>query len=131
MELCGEHALYVGHCGVFKFPVCLFSWTTVNRTTTPATLLKPDDMKILKPLIQPIAAYWVAFADQLGMGLYVSTIQATPTNTNPPACLRDLLNRWIHHGQPSLEALCQALRGDPEIIGGNSVAMKLEEQFQG
>ena len=114
----------------FNFPVCLFSWTTVNRTTTLATLLKPDDMKILKPLIQPIAAYWVEFADQLGMESYVSTIQATPANTNPPACLRDLLNRWLHHGHPYLEALCQALRGDPEIIGGVGVATNLEEQFQ-
>jgi len=97
---------------------------------TSETVLKPDDMKILKPLIQPVAAYWVAIADQLGMGSHVPTIQGTPGNISPPACLRDLLNRWLNQGQPTLEALCQALRDDPEIIGGAGVAAKLKEEFQ-
>ena len=98
---------------------------------TSETVLKPGDMKILKPLIQPVAAYWVAIADQLGMGLHVATIRGTPSNTSPPACLRDLLNRWLNQGgYQTLEALCQALRDDPEIIGGAGVAAKLEEKFQ-
>ena len=97
---------------------------------TSETVLKPDDMKILKPLIQPVAAYWVEIADQLGMGSYVATIRGTPSNTNPPAYLRDLLNRWLNRGHPTLEVLCQALRGDTEIIGGDGVAAELEKGFQ-
>ena len=96
---------------------------------TSVTVLKPDDIRILKPLIQPVAAYWVEIADQLGMGTHVANIRGTHGNTNPPACLRDLLNRWLSasQGQPTLEALCQALRDDPEIIGGDGVASKLEK----
>ena len=97
---------------------------------TSETLLKSDDMKILKPVIQPVAAYWVAIADQLQMRACVSNIRGTHGNTNPPECLRDLLNRWLNQGQPTLEALCQALQDDPEIIGGAGVAAKLEEKFQ-
>ena len=97
---------------------------------TSETVLKPDDIKILKPVIQPVAAYWVAIADQLGMGSHVANIQHTHGNTNPPECLRDLLNRWLNQGQPTLKALCQALRGDTEIIGGGGVATTLEEMFQ-
>jgi len=55
---------------------------------TSETVLEPDDMKILKPVIQPVAAHWVAIADQLGMGLHVANIQHTHGNTNPPECLR-------------------------------------------
>jgi len=98
---------------------------TVNITTT----LKPGDLRVLKPLLNPVAAYWVLIADQIGMGSDVPTIQATHSN-NPQACLRDLLNRWLNQGQPTLEALCQALRDDPEIIGGAGVAAKLKEEFQ-
>ena len=112
----------------FNSSVCALV-STVNRMPPPATPLKPDDMKTLKPLIQPVAAYWIAIADQLGMGSCVATIQGTPANTTPPACLRDLLNRWLNQGDPTLEALCQALRDDTEIIGGVRVATKLEEQF--
>ena len=53
--------------------------------------------------------------------------------TSPPAFIRDLLYRWLsrEYPSPTLEALCQALRGDDEIIGGANVAKKLEETFQG
>ena len=61
---------------------------------------------------------------------HVANIQRTHGNTNPPECLRDLLNRWLNQGQPTLKALCQALRGDTEIIGGGQVATMLEEMFQ-
>jgi len=98
---------------------------------TSETVLKPNDIRILKPLLQSVAAYWVAIAVQLGMGSCVPTILGTPGNTNPSACLRDLLNRWLNQGgYQTLEALCQALRGDTEIIGGAGVAAKLEETFQ-
>ena len=62
----------------------------------------------------------------------VAIIQGTLTNTGPSAFLRDLLYRWLSTGHPSptLEFLCQALRGDSEIIGGDNVAGKLEEEFQ-
>jgi len=102
----------------------------VHRMPTSETVLKPDDIRILKPLLQHVAAYWVEIADQLGMRSHVPTIRGTPSNTNPPACLRDLLNRWLNQGQPTLEALCQALRDDTEIIEGAGVAAKLEEKFQ-
>jgi len=109
------------------FISCVFvSWTTVNTTTR----LTPEDLGDLKPLIQPVAAHWVAIADQLGMGSHVPTIQGTHGNTTPPACLRDLLNRWLNKGRPTLEVLCQALRKDTEITGGDGVAKELEKGFQ-
>jgi len=99
--------------------------------STPATIqLKPNDLGALKQLLHPVSAFWVAIADQLGMGSHVPTIRGTPSNTNPPECLRDLLFRWIDHGQSTLEVLCQCLRNDPEIIGGDEVASKLEKEFQ-
>ena len=80
-----------------------------------------------------MSSYWVPIADQLGMTSQVAVIQNTPANTGPPAFLRDLLFRWLSREQPSptLEALCQALRGDDEIIGGANVAKNLEETFEG
>jgi len=97
---------------------------------TLETFLKPDDLPELKRLLYPVAAYWVAIADQLGMGSHVANIQHTHGNTNPPACMRDLLNRWLNQGHPTPKALCQALRGDTEIVGGGGVATTLEEMFQ-
>ena len=88
-------------------------------------------MGVLKRLIQPVAAHWVALADQLGMTSLVATIRSTPYNIRPPDFLRDLLHRWLIKGHPTLEELCQALREDDEIIGGSGVADKLEERFQG
>ena len=102
----------------------------VSLTIVNTTQLTPEDLGVLRVLIQPVAAYWVAIADQLGMGSHVATIQGTPGNTSPPVCLRDLLNRWLNQGQPTLEALCQALRGDYDIIGGAELANRLEERFQ-
>ena len=102
----------------------------LNYTVKTTTTLKPDDLPELKLLLYGVAAYWVAIADQLRMGQHVPTIRDTRDNINPPACLRDLLNRWLNQGQPTLEALCQALQDDPEIIGGAGVAAKLEEKFQ-
>ena len=80
-----------------------------------------------------MSAYWVPIADQLGMTSQVAVIQSTPANTGPPAFLRDLLFRWLNreHPSPTLEALCQALRGDDEITGGANVAKNLEKAFQG
>ena len=97
------------------------------------TQLKLDDLGTLKPFLQPVSAYWVPIADQLGMTSQVAAIRSTPDNTSPSAFLRDLLNRWLsrEHPSPTLEALCQALRGDDEIIGGTNVATNLEERFQG
>ena len=97
------------------------------------TQLKLDDLGSLKKLLQPVSAYWIPIADQLEMTSQVSVIQSTPANTSPSAFLRDLLYRWLsrEHPSPTLEALCQALRGDDEIIGGANVAKKLEETFQG
>ena len=97
------------------------------------TQLKLDDLSTLKRLLQPLSPYWVPIADQLGMTSQVAVIQSTPANTGPPAFLRDLLYRWLsrEHPSPTLEALCQALRGDDEIIGGANVAKNLEEAFQG
>jgi len=60
----------------------------------------------------------------------VPTIQGTPQNVGPAAFLRDLLNRWLNKGQPTLETLCKALRRDDEIIGGAGVANTLEETFR-
>jgi len=95
--------------------------------------LKLDNLGGLKQLLLPVSAYWVPIADQLGMTSQVAVIQSTPANTSPPAFIRDLLYRWLsrEHPSPTLEALCQALRGDDEIIGGANVAKKLEETFQG
>ena len=93
------------------------------------TELRPEDLGRLKPLLQPVAGYWIAIADQLGMTSCVATIQATPGNTRPSDFLRDLLHRWLNQGRPSLEKLCQALRKDGEIIGGAGVADKLEEEM--
>ena len=98
----------------------------------PATLLKPDDLKDLKVLLQDVAGYWVAIADQLGMRSQVNNIRRSPDNIVPSDFLRDLLNRWINqeNSSPTLEALCRALCDDPEIIGGAGVARKLKEKFQ-
>ena len=99
--------------------------------STPATnQLKPNDLGALKQLLHPVSAFWVAIADQLGMGSHVPAIRGTPNNNNPPECLRDLLFRWIDHGHSTLEVLCQGLRNNPDIIGGNEVANKLEKEFQ-
>ena len=99
--------------------------------STPATYqFKPNDLGALKQLLHPVAAFWVAIADQLGMGSHVPTIRGTPSNTNPSDCLRDLLFRWIDHEHSTLEFLCQGLRDDPEIIGGAKVAHNLEKEFQ-
>ena len=87
-------------------------------------------MGVLKRLIQPVAGHWIALADQLGMTSLVPTIQSTPQNVGPAAFLRDLLNRWLNKGRPTLETLCKALREDDEIIGGAGVANKLEETFR-
>ena len=88
----------------------LVSCTTVNKAPTPATIpLKPDNLGVLKALIQPVAAHWVTIADQLRMSSHVPTIKRTADNTNPPECLRDLLHRWLNQGDPTLETLCQAL----------------------
>jgi len=97
------------------------------------TQLKLDDLGTLKRLLHPLSPYWVPIADQLGMTTQVSVISSSPDNTGPPAFLRDLLFRWLvrEHPLPTLEALCQALRGDDEIIGGSNVAKNLEEAFQG
>ena len=97
------------------------------------TQLELDDLGTIKSLLQPLSPYWISIADQLGMTSQVAVIRSTPDNTGPPAFLRDLLNRWLsrEHPSPTLEALCQALRGDEEIIGGANVAKNLEEMFQG
>ena len=56
----------------------------------------------------------------------VAVVWGTPDNTS-----RDLLNRWLsmEHPSPTLKALCEALRGDDETIGGCIVANRLEEDF--
>ena len=97
---------------------------------TAATLLTCDDLGDLKRLIQPVAAHWVALADQLRMTSLVATIQSTPRNNTSPDFLRDLLYRWLMKGHHTLEELCQALRKDVEI-GGAGVADELVEEFQG
>ena len=99
--------------------------------STPATYqLKTSDLGVLKQLLHPVSAFWVAIADQLEMGLYVPAIRATPSNTNPSEFLRELLFRWINHGHSTLKVLCQGLRDDPDIIGGAEVANELEKKFQ-
>ena len=71
--------------------------------------LTPKDLRHLKRLLNDVAAYWVAIADQLGMESHVATIRGTPGNTNPAEFLRDLLNRWLNQGHPTLGSLCEAL----------------------
>ena len=95
-------------------------------TETP---LKLDDLGRLKLCLRTVYAHWVPLADQLGMTSQVAYIQGTPDNTVPSAFMRDLLYRWLsrEHPSPTLEALCQALRSDDEIIGGADAAKKLEE----
>lgn len=89
-----------------------------------------DDIGELKRLLQPVAAHWVAIADQLGMASCVRTIRSTSGTTGAPDCLRELLYRWLNREpQATVEALCQALRNDAEIIGGAAVANQLEEKF--
>ena len=79
-----------------------------------------------------MSPYWIPIADQLGMTSQVAVIRSS-TDTGPSAFLRELLFRWLsrEHPSPTLEALCQALRGDDEIIGGANVAKNMEEAFQG
>ena len=100
---------------------------------TETQQLRLDDLGSLKRLLQPVSAYWVPIADQLGMTSQVAVIRGTPDNTGPAAFMRDLLNRWLsrEHPSPTLKTLCQALRSDDEIIGGSIVANKLEVEFQG
>ena len=97
-----------------------------------ATQLKPADLKDLKVALQGIAGYWVAIADQLGMRSQVVNIRRSPDNVTPADFLRDLLNRWINQEDPlpTLEALCQALCDDTDIIGGAGVARELKNMFQ-
>ena len=97
------------------------------------TQLKLNDLGRLKQCLRDVSAYWVPLADQLGMTSQVATIRGTPDNTVPSAFMRDLLNRWLsrEHPSPTLEVLCQALKGDDEIIGGADAARKLEEGFPG
>ena len=65
------------------------------------------------------------------MASHVPAIRGTPSNTNPPEFLRDLLFRWINdHEHSTLEVLCKGLRDDPEILGGAEVANNLEKEFQ-
>lgn len=96
-----------------------------------ATELKcDDDIGELKRLLQPVAAHWVAIADQLGMASCVRTIRSTSGTTGAPDCLRELLYRWLNREpRATVEALCQALRNDAEIIEGAAVANQLEETF--
>ena len=104
----------------------------INSVLFAATQLKPADLKDLKVALQGVAGYWVAIADQLGMGSQVVNIQKSPHNVTSADFLRDLLNRWINREDPlpTLEALCQALCDDPEIIGGAGVARELKKVFQ-
>ena len=97
--------------------------------TTPTTHLTPKHMGHLRKLLWPVAADWVAIADQLGMESYVATIRATPSNTKPSEFLRDLLDRWLNQGHPTLESLCEALQEDIDIVRGPGVATELEKEF--
>jgi len=96
------------------------------------TKLKIDDLGNLKRFLQPVTSYWVLIADQLGMTSQVANIQGTVANKGPSDFMRDLLLRWLsrEHPCPTVEFFCQALRCDSEIIGGENVAKKLEEEFQ-
>ena len=121
--------------------MCTLSCCTVNIFLTEVlfaisfteTPLKLDDLGRLKRCLCDVSAYWVPLADQLEMTSHVANIRGTPDNTIPSAFMRDLLNRWLsrEHPSPTLEALCQALRSDAEIIGGADAARKLEEMFLG
>ena len=86
----------------------------------------------LKVLLQPVAGQWEELADQLQMTAVVEIVRNTPRNISPPKCLRDLLNRWLNKkdGHPTVEKLCQALRADDEITGGDTVANNLEGEFK-
>ena len=97
-----------------------------------APQLKPDDLGVLKVRLLPVAAYWVEIADQLGMTSQVSIIRTSPDNIKPSQFLRDLLNRWLsrEHPSPTLDSLCQGLRDDTSIIGGDLAAKNLEETFR-
>jgi len=95
-----------------------------------ATELKYDDLGKLKLLLQPVATHWVAIADQLDMTSCVATIQSKHGIADSPGFLRELLYRWLNRGsRATVEALCQALREDDEIIGGAAVADQLERKF--
>ena len=96
------------------------------------TKLKVDDLGSLERFLQPVSPYWVSIADQLGMTTEVDIIRGTPTNLRPSDFMRDVLHRWLssEHPSPTLETLCQALRGYSEIVGGENVASKLEKEFR-
>ena len=66
------------------------------------------------------------------MSSQVDIIESTRGNIRPAQFLRDLLKRWLDQEDPSptLEALCQALRADREIIGGAKAARGLKEKFK-
>ena len=117
--------------GILNLLLCMSNIYAFIKRVIAATQLTLDDLGVLKQLIQPVAAYWIALADQLRMASHVPTIRSTLDNTRPPDFLRDLLCRWLTKGHPTLEELCQALREDDEIIGGANVAYNLEERFQG
>lgn len=110
-----------------------FPLVTKSVSSFVATRLKPDNLGDLKKLLLPVANYWVEIADQLGMTSQVHNIRASPDNVTPAKFLRDLLDRWLsrEHPLPTLDSLCQALREDTSIIGGNGVAKSLEAKFQG
>jgi len=96
------------------------------------TKLKVDDLRSLERFLQPVSPYWVSIADLLGMTTEVDIIRGTPTNLRPSDFMRDVLRRWLsrEHPSPTLETLCQALRGYSEMIGGENVASQLEKEFQ-
>lgn len=95
-----------------------------------ATELKCNDLGKLKLLLQPVAAHWVAIADQLGMTSDVATIQSKPGIADSPGFLRELLYRWLNREpRATVGTLCEALRNDAEIIRGAAVANQLEEKF--
>jgi len=96
------------------------------------TQLKVADLGRLNLLLQNVSAYWIPIADQLEMTSQVDIIRNTTSNTVPSQFLRDLLHRWLNreHPLPTLETLCQALRGDVAITGGGNVAKELEKEFQ-
>ena len=75
----------------------MWVWVTFVLLFTVETQLKPDDLGDLKVMIQPVAAYWVALADQLKMNTFVDAIRDTSGNNAPAKCLiRDLLHRWLY-----------------------------------
>lgn len=100
--------------------------------STVARQLKHDDLGVLKVCLLPVAGYWIAIADQLGMTSQVHNIKTSSDNKEPADYLRDLLNHWLCREDPSptLDSLCNGLREDTSIIGGNGVAKCLEEKFQ-